>query len=238
VTQRVGRRTAVAFAVALGLLGCAKPTLVPVTMPAPVPAPPVPASYVLAPGNAIDIKFFYNPDLNETLAVRPDGFITLQLVGDVQASGRTPAELSAELRQAFASHLPHPEVSVIVREATPQQVYVGGEVATPGFIQLTGPMTSLQALMASGGAKNTARLSQVVLIRYLGGDQATIERIDLSDVIDGEAADVMLRPFDVLFVPLTPIAKLDQIVDQYINKIVPTSMSFPYNLNTTFKVAN
>ena len=238
MTQRVGRRTAVAFAVALGLLGCAKPTLVPVTMPAPVPAPPVPASYVLAPGNAIDIKFFYNPDLNETLAVRPDGFITLQLVGDVQASGRTPAELSAELRQAFASHLPHPEVSVIVREATPQQVYVGGEVATPGFIQLTGPMTSLQALMASGGAKNTARLSQVVLIRYLGGDQATIERIDLSDVIDGEAADVMLRPFDVLFVPLTPIAKLDQIVDQYINKIVPTSMSFPYNLNTTFKVAN
>lgn len=236
--QPIVRCTAAALALALGILGCAKPTLVPLTMPAPLPAPPVPASYVLAPGNAIDIKFFYNPDLNESLEVRPDGFVTLQLVGDVQASGRTPAELSAALREAFARHIPHPEVSVIVREATPQQVYVGGEVATPGFIPLTGPMTSLQALMASGGAKNTARLSQVVLIRYIGEGQATIERVDLSDVIDGEAADVMLRPFDLLFVPLTPIAKLNQIVDQYINKMVPTSMSFPYNLNTTYKVVN
>jgi hypothetical protein len=55
------RRTAVALAVVLGLLGCAKPTLVPVTMPAPVPAPPVPASYVLAPGNTVDVKFYYSP---------------------------------------------------------------------------------------------------------------------------------------------------------------------------------
>jgi len=238
VIQRVGRRTAAALTVALVLLGCAKPTLVPLTMPAPVPAPSVPASYVLAPGNSIDVKFYYNPELNETLEVRPDGYVSLQLVGDVQASGRTPAELSADLRQSFSSHIPHPEVSVIVREATPQLVYVGGEVATPGFLPLTGPMTSLQALMASGGAKNTARLSQVVLIRYVGDGEATIERVDLSEVIDGEAADVMLRPFDLLFVPLTPIAKLNQIVDQYINKMVPTSMSFPYNLNTTYKVVN
>lgn len=234
----MARRLAALSAFALGLLACEGPPIVTTAMPAPQPAPVVSTAYVIAPGNALDVKFFYNPDLNEALEVRPDGFVTLQLVGDVQASGRTPAELAAELREAFASHIPHPEVSVIVRKGSPQQIYVGGEVATPGFLKLDGPMTSLQALMASGGAKTTARLSQVVLIRYLGSNEATIERVDLAGVLDGEAPDVLLRPYDVIFVPMTPIAQVNVFVDQYINKIIPSQMSFPYNLNTSYKVVN
>jgi len=231
----VGRVVAAA-ALAHGLLACATEPLVPISMPAPIGAPASAAAYLLAPSDVIDIKFFYNPELNESLAVRPDGFVTLQLVGDVQASGRSPVELADELRSAFSSRIPHPEVSVMVREYPSQVVFVTGEVTNPGPVPLRGPMTSLQALVATGGAKNTARLGQVVLIRYVGTDQATIERVDLSDVLAGKASDVLLRPYDVIFVPMTPIAQLNVIVDQYINKMVPTSMSFPYSINTTYKV--
>jgi protein involved in polysaccharide export with SLBB domain len=231
----VGRLIAAA-ALAHGLLACTIEPLVPMPMPAPIGAPASSAAYLLAPGDAIDIKFFYNPELNESLAVRPDGFVTLQLVGDVQASGRSPGELAAELRSTFASRIPHPEISVMVREYASQAVFVMGEVTNPGLVPLRGPMTSLQALVVTGGAKNTARLGQVVLIRYVGTDQATIERVDLSDVLAGKASDVLLRPYDVIFVPMTPIAQLNVLVDQYINKMVPTSMSFPYSINTTYKV--
>ena len=72
----------------------------------------------------------------------------------------------------------------------------------------------------------------MVLLRYVGENQAEAYKLDLRKVVDGTAADMILRPFDVVFVPRSRIAKVDLWVEQYINSIVPRSLVFPYNLNT------
>ncbi|MBI5836206.1 MAG: polysaccharide biosynthesis/export family protein [Candidatus Eisenbacteria bacterium] len=194
------------------------------------------AAYRLAPGDGLDIKFYYSPELNESLVIRPDGYISLQLVGEVQAADLTPGELSDRLREKYARLIPNPEVTAIVRSATPQLVYVGGEVVSPGTCPVQGRLTCAQALFARGGARGSARLSQVLLLRSAGPDSSTVREIDLDRVLDGRDPDVILAPYDVVYVPKTAIARVGQFVQQFINDIVPRSLSFPYALNSRFTV--
>ena len=95
--------------------------------------------YQIQIGDALDIKFFYHPELNESVMVRPDGRISLQLVHEVQASGLTPEQLRQNLRKKYEPQISQPEIAVIVRSFTAQKVYVDGEVAKPGLVPLTGP---------------------------------------------------------------------------------------------------
>ena len=85
------------------------------------------APYIILPGDQLDIKFFYNPELNESVTVRPDGKISLQLVDEVQAAGLQPAELDARLTEAYSLELKKPLVTVIVRSFKGQRIYVGGD---------------------------------------------------------------------------------------------------------------
>lgn len=196
----------------------------------------VPA-YRLAPGDVIDVKFFYSPELNESLTIRPDGLVSLQLVGEVQSAGLTPAELTAALRQAYAKVIRVPEVTVIVKEFAAPRIYVGGEVMSPGTLPLRGQVTLAQAVVDRGGAKHSARLDEVLLLRHLGTDAASVSKVDLKAVLKGQAPDVVLRPYDVVFVAQSTIARIGTFVDQYINAIVPKALSFPYNLNTKYTIA-
>jgi len=203
----------------------------PKMIPAPKATPDsayLPATYLLTPGDLLDVRFFYNEELNDRLPVRPDGMITLQLIGDVRAAGVAPSDLGKHLNTEFAKFLPHPNVAIIVKEYTPQQVFVGGEVERPGSVVVHGALTTTQAILERGGAKMSARLGHVVLVRYEGPGEMSIHVLDLKKVMKGDVADTMLRPYDVIYVPKTPIAQLGQFVEQYINNIVPDSVSFPF----------
>jgi len=203
--------------------------------PADLEGPP--ATYVLGPGDHIDVKFPYKTEFNETLVIRPDGFISLQLVGDIRAAGSPPADLAARINQAYAGWIRNPHATVIVREFASQRVYVGGEVRDPGPVVLQAPLTCLQAVVSRGGVKTTANIEQVLLIRRNAAAAAVYE-LDLKSVMKGEAADVPLRPYDVVYVPMSAIAEIGEFVEQYINKLVPRSLSFPYDLNTRVDVRN
>jgi protein involved in polysaccharide export with SLBB domain len=199
---------------------------------APAAGPPAVPPYTLSPGDSFDVKFDYVPELNETVKVRPDGYISLQRIGEVRVLGLTPAELTAQLRSKYAAVIRQPELNVIVRDFAVQQVFVGGEVTAPGIVPLHGSVSCLQAILATGGPRVGARLSEVILLRHLGENQAEAYRLDLKKVIDGVIQDTMLRPFDVIFVPRSKIGKVGLFVEQYINALVPRSIVFPYNLNT------
>jgi len=199
-------------------------------------AEPATALYRLAPGDVIEVKFYYSPELNEVQAIRPDGLVSLQLVGDVPSAGLTPAELTASLRQSYAKVVRVPELTVIVKEFAPPRIYVGGEVASPGTVVLRGPLTLTQALVERGGAKPSGRLTEVLLLRQLGTNSASVAKVDLKAVLKGAAPDVLLRPYDVVFVGQSTIAQIGTFVDQYINAIVPKALSFPYNLNTRYTI--
>jgi protein involved in polysaccharide export with SLBB domain len=156
----------------VGLISCANQNAAlkdvePLT-PAQVRAPIV---YTIAPGDELDIKFFYNPELNESVIVRPDGMISLQLIDEIQAAGRKPAELDQKLTDLYSRELRKPVLTVIVRSFTRQRVYVGGEVNMPGLIMLPAGMTTLQAIFQSEGFKETANPAGTLVIRKGPGNK-------------------------------------------------------------------
>lgn len=180
----------------------------------------VPTNYEIGPGDEIELRFYYNPDLNDRLTVRPDGKVSVGFVQDVQAAGRTPAALSQEIRTLLAPHLRQPDVVVAVRSFGSQRVFVGGEVQRPGPVMLVGRMSILQTLAEAGWVRDTARKEEVVLVRRDPAGGRKIFAIDVEKALSGEdlSQDVMLRPDDMLFVPPSAIANFDRWVDQHIRQ--------------------
>ncbi len=187
-------------------------------------APPVKPAFLLQPGDTLDVMFRYWPELNDTQVVRPDGKISLQLIPEVQAAGLTPDELSQSLHKLYENRIKGPDITVIVRGFAEQKVYVGGEVKSPGMIELKGRMTALEAVMAAGGhLKESAELSNVVILRHKDGKRYAAT-VNLNDQIEKKQSDlVLLEPRDIVFVPRTLIDQLNQYVDQYINKMIPNT---------------
>jgi len=178
----------------------------------------------LGPGDSIEVKFFYNPELNDTHTVRPDGKITLQLVGDVMVRGKTPEELRDDLIKRYTPELRTPEITVIVRSLSDRRVYVGGEVNKPGMIAMAGQLTALEAIMEAGGFKmETAKVKSVVVIRHKDGKYVG-SLLNFRETLAGkEDQPFFLNPRDIVYVPQTTIVKLDQWMEQYIYKVVPVS---------------
>jgi polysaccharide biosynthesis/export protein len=179
--------------------------------------------YKIRAGDELDIKFFYTKELNENVKVRPDGFISLQLVDDVNAAGLTPQLLDQELTTRYSQHLKNPVLSVIVRNSVGYRAYVGGEVGAPQLIPLEGGVTPLQALFRAGGMRPTAQASTIILIRKGENGQPLVYQLDLSEKSISEGRRdlrIAMRPSDVLFVPRSPIANANLWVQQYISDLV------------------
>lgn len=183
--------------------------------------------YVLQIGDVIDIKFYYDPKLNETVIIRPDGKISLQLIGELAGAGLTPSGLNKIINDKYTKFLRNPEVVVILKEYGGQRVYVGGEVLTPGVIPLKGSTTALQAIFNVGGFKETARLGSVIIISKGLKDVPEVRKIDLDVVVSGKAPekDILLKPYDIVYVPKTFIAKANKFVEQYIKNLIPGNLS-------------
>ncbi len=176
----------------------------------------------LTPGDVVEVKFFYTPELNESQTVRPDGYISLQLVGEVKAQGISPAELRDELLRLYEPQLKDPEINVVVRSFQNQRVYVGGQVMKPGIIEMPGQMNLLEAIMQAGGFNlREAEVRNIVVIRNKN-DKRFAYSVNLKPALEGdETEQFLLEPKDIVYVPRTEIAKLDQWIDQNINQIIP-----------------
>jgi polysaccharide export outer membrane protein len=226
-TTQVGKRI-VSFCIILVALCCALTgcsTMQPAKT-APQMAYERVGPLTLAAGDVVDVKFFYVPELDESQIVRPDGFITLQLIGDVIVLGKTPGELQEELIRRYQIHLKLPNITVMVRRVNDSRVWVSGEVKRPGPVQMTGRMTVLEAVVdVGGGMRPTADLRNVLIVRQ-GPEYSYGCLVDLQEVLEGKKTPVFyLQARDVVYVPPTAITKLDDWVDQYINKLVPQTGS-------------
>jgi protein involved in polysaccharide export with SLBB domain len=204
----------------------------PRVLPAPAPAPP----YRLQIGDRMELKFFYMRDLNESVRVRPDGKISLQLVGEVQAAGRTIPELETVLHDQYAPTLMRPDVALVLQDFAPPRVYVGGEVRTPGIIELHGPMTTLQSIMSAGGFTPDAKAETVIVLRYTGEKPPEFVPLNLkASLKTQQIEDIAMQPFDVVYVPKTRIASVADFFNRYVSNIVPLyrnmGLSFWFDLN-------
>ena len=176
----------------------------------------------IAPGSTVSVRFVLTPELDEEQRVRPDGTISLALVGDVEVAGLTPREVRKTLLERYASKLVEPQINVVLRETPNRRVYVGGQVNRPGSFEISGPMTALEAVLLAGGPDiREADVSSVIVVRHNEHGRKGF-RVDLGKSLRGEPVNPFyLRPTDVVYVPQSTIAAIDQWVDQHINKLVP-----------------
>ena len=138
------------------------------------------------------------------------------------AEGKTPLELREELMRLYAGELRHTDLRVIPLSLVQERVFVGGAVLAPGQMSLVGQMTALHAILRAGGFDmRSASVKNVVIIRHKDGLRYG-GALDLSGALEGEEAKPFyLEPYDIVWVPRTTIFKVNQWIDQYINKIVP-----------------
>ncbi len=182
--------------------------------------------YQLGFGDVLEVKFFNNPRFDETVAVRPDGRISLEKMNEVFVLGMTPAQLDSLVSAAYAQFVLNPEVTVFVRQFGASQIYVLGEVKSPGGHPLQKDMTLLQALTAAGGPTQTAKLKSVLLLRPGANREIHALRLDLSDALHMNSGAVRspalhLQAQDVVYVPRTAIGNVSAFLKQVYDGVLP-----------------
>lgn len=143
-----------------------------------------PGAYLLQVGDKLDIRFFYSNELDQQLIIRPDGRISLQLIGEMQAAGVAPEELQQDIRERYTGILRRPEVTVIVTQFSPPKAFVSGEIKRPEEIVLTPGLTVLQAIARTGGFTPDAELENVVVLRYRKDQPPRFYRLNLEAFLD------------------------------------------------------
>ena len=167
-------------------------------------APVVSASdYRLAPGDKLRVEVYKDAQLSQSLQIRPDGKVTLPLLGDIMATDLTPIQLRDRITTQLKEYVTNPVVTVIVVEATPAAVFVMGEVGQPGSIPMRGSMTVLQALAMAGGFKEFANTKDIRILRKASAKSTVVDtiRFNYNDAIKGSTAPVFLVPGDMIVVP-------------------------------------
>lgn len=164
--------------------------------------PPV-AEYTIGTEDVLAINVWKEPELSRTVPVRPDGKVSVPLIGEITAKGLTPNELQGKITDALRSYLSNPEVSVIVQEVHSQKFNILGEVLKPGSYPLAKPTTVLDALAVAGGFRDFAKVTKIFVLRVRpDGSRQTIP-FNYKDVIKGKRFDqnVELQPSDTIIVP-------------------------------------
>ena len=158
------------------------------------------ADYRLVPGDKLRIEVYKDPQISQTLQIRPDGKITVPLVGDVAAAGRTPVALRDSITTSLKEYITNPVVTVIVVEFEPQSVSVMGEVQRPGPVPIKGKLSVLEALAVAGGFKDFANTKNIT-IRRPTASGVQIIRFNYRDAVKGEGKPLYLQPGDIVIVP-------------------------------------
>jgi polysaccharide biosynthesis/export protein len=159
-------------------------------------------NYVIGPQDVLDISVWKEAELTRPVPVRPDGKISMPLLNDVQAAGKTPLQLAADITTGLKKFVTDPQVTIIVTTINSQRVFILGEVNRAGAYPLLPNMTVLQALSSAGGFTIYANLKKIYLLRVEDGKQVK-HPFNYKDVLAGKAADqnIIVKAGDTIVVP-------------------------------------
>ncbi len=159
-------------------------------------------SYIIGPMDVLEIQVWKEPDFSRQVLVRPDGKITLPLIGDILASGMNTMGLKALLSEKLEDFVSKPEVTVIVLESRSKNFYIIGKITRPGTYPLNPDMTVLQAISVAGGLAEWADKDSIRIIRKSGGKEEILP-FDYDKVITGKKLEqnILLKPNDTIIVP-------------------------------------
>ncbi|MFO7914273.1 MAG: polysaccharide biosynthesis/export family protein [Candidatus Krumholzibacteriales bacterium] len=188
--------------------------------PDSIPGSYKPDKYLLGYGDMLDISLLYNQSYSKNnVRVRPDGYISFPYVGEINVSGMTVDELDDLLTERFSEIIKRPDVSIIIREFRPMNVYVLGEVEMPGAYQTQEVGNVLEALSAARGITEAARRNGVLVIRKTGPEHIVGIQIDLNKIVKESRFDynIQLEPNDIVLVPQSRISRLENFINSYLS---------------------
>ena len=170
--------------------------------------------YRLQPGDVLEIQYRYSPEFNQTVTVQPDGYVTLEVGGDLKIAGMTVDQTRQAILKKASARLQDPIATVILKEFQKPYFVVAGEVAQPGKIEMRERVTAIQAIMLAGGMKESAKSSQVVVFRKINSDIAEVKLLNLKTIrrTSDLENDLTLQPGDMVFVPRDKISKIERFM--------------------------
>jgi polysaccharide export outer membrane protein len=166
-------------------------------------APATPPGYRIGVSDLIDVHIWKEPELSRSVPVLPDGKVSLPLAGEVEAAGKTIAEMQDIVRTRLKAYLADPEVTIVVQQVNSKRYFMLGEVGHAGSFPLNVPTTVIQALAAAGGFREWAQTDNVLIIRHLENNETVRLHFNYKDWLKkGSQADGMeLKDGDVVVVP-------------------------------------
>ena len=170
--------------------------------------------YLLRATDVLQITFPISPEYDQTVAIQPDGYISLRGVGDLHIEGKSLPELIEALRKTYQQFLHDPIITVELKDFEKPYFIAGGEFGHPGKFELRGDTTVAEAVAIAGGFTDKAKHSEVVLFRRAPGGWAEAKRLDVKQMLAHRdlSEDVHLRPGDLIYVPKNAFSKLRQFI--------------------------
>lgn len=160
--------------------------------------------YIIGPEDVLEITVWKNADLSKQVQVRPDGRISLPLLGDISAVAKTPTQLTEEISAGLRAYMENPTISIMIKDVQSYNIYVLGEVNKPGKFPLKSKTTLLQGITVAGGFTPMAARNKIVVFRFTkDGEGQTKLKASYDDIVvrDGSSQNIELKPGDQIVVP-------------------------------------
>ncbi len=169
--------------------------------PAPTPSPAAQdPKYVVGPSDVLRVSVWKEPDLTQTVVVRPDGYISMPLLGDLRVDGMSTAKIQDLLASKLSAFVLNPQVTVSVAEIHSKMVYITGEIGRPGAYPIVSPMTVLQLIAKAGGLTQFANRKSIVVLRSEGAKRTQF-KLDYRQLLRGQGSDLGLQSGDTVVIP-------------------------------------
>ena len=186
--------------------------------------PPMNAVYQLREGDIIQFSLPQDSSLDGTATIRSDGAASLPLIGEVNLGGLSLTQARAAIIERLSTELQSPELDLSLKSTKDREIYISGEVKTPGNIPYQDELTVLDALIRSGGPiKETADIGNVILVRTQASGERIAWRMDLTGIWTSATppSAVNLLPGDVVLIPNTAVDRANIAVEKYITRMIP-----------------
>ena len=170
--------------------------------------------YRLQPGDVLEVQYRYTPEFNQTVTVQPDGYVSLEIGGDLKVAGFTIEETRQAILRQANKRLHDPIATIVLKEFQKPYFVVSGEVTQPGKIEMRERVTALQGIMLAGGMKESAKSSQVVIFRQINSDMAEVKVLNLKDIrrTSDLENDLTLQAGDIVYVPRDKLSKVERFM--------------------------
>ena len=159
--------------------------------------------YRLNPGDVLDVVYRYTPEFNQTVTIQPDGYVVLEIVGDVKLGELTVEQARQHIIKKASVRLKDPEVTILLKEFQKPYFVVSGEVPQPGRFEMREQLTAIQAVMMAGGFRDSAKTTEIVVFRKINQEFAEVKTLNLKNVrkTSDLESDLELESGDMIFVP-------------------------------------